>query len=71
MPWLTDSASASLLRGRVLMAPEQAAARALGVQQPEQVRVVVTVSFTMPPEGPVNQIAGRYGFGPGAAGARG
>ena len=70
LEWYTRIERQWLPRGRALNAVEQQRARELGVQAPQQVRVLVLQTFPLPENETVRQEAIKQGFGSPAEAGR-
>ena len=63
LEWYTRTEQQLLPQGRLLSQPEMQRARELGVQAPQEVRVVVLQTFPLPENELVRQEAIKHGFG--------
>jgi hypothetical protein len=68
--WLNETEASLLEGGRRLSSVEIAIAQAVGVQEPDRVRIVVLGGFPMPEDDALRMEAIRLGFGSTAEGGR-
>ena len=60
--WVTEQESSFLIQGRPLLNDEIDLARAIGIQFPDRVRIVVTERFPVPQDPLLSQQVGVFGF---------
>lgn len=70
LEWLNETETNLLKSGQSLSEADVAMARAVGVQQPERVRVVILAEFPAPENDHLLTEAGKYGLGSEAEGGR-
>ena len=61
--WYATAEQQFAPKGRYLNTKEQMVAQRLGIQYPEQVRIVLTKKFPLPPDPELRKNAQRYGMG--------
>lgn len=70
LQWFDDTEADLLSKGRPLSDTETTMARAVGVQNPERVRVIVLAEFPLPSNETLRTETVRYGLGSSAEGGR-
>lgn len=70
LQWLNETESELLIKGKALSEDDITMARTVGVQHPDNVRVVILEQFPMPSNDLLRVEASKYGFGSEAEGGR-
>jgi hypothetical protein len=68
--WYAQTETQLLQRGRTLTDPEARTARAVGVQNPDRIRVIVLADFPLPEHAELRAHAARLGLGSALEGGR-